>query len=286
MLTQNKRSTIGSMGKKILSTLLFITLTIIIPISSAEAQVKQSNQPSLPNGIISTPLTPDKNSEVILDAVEIKTAPDGTITIEANGGPIDGMPMFAYDISIDTRQGTYKTELVPLSDVKIYPSQQGSSGDNKDNSENSWSSPNNVQPLAIAPGTYQAKILVQTLDPVFLVLAQTTNYLKWTVSSSGSVQWKSYTDGCAGFPTPLGTHWYVSSCPSNLPYYRSGIAYNEAAGTYYNWDWGNPNLATYSSHWVSVGGKNDGHCTYSWTYSDWGEDATLTWGRRVVVQCP
>jgi len=286
MFTQNKCLNIGSKGKKILSTFLCLTLTIIIPIRSVEAQVKQPNPSSLPNEIVSTPLTPDKDSEVILDAVNIKTAPDGTITIEAKGGHVDGMPAFAYDISIDTRQGTYKTKLVPLSDVKIYSSQQGSSGDNKDKSESSWSSPNNAQPLAIAPGTYEAKILVQTLDPVFFLLAQTTNYLKWTVSSSGSVQWKSYTGGCAGFTTPLGTHWYVSSCRSNLPYYQSGIAYNEAAGTYYNWDWGNPNLATYSSHWVKVGGKNDGHCTYSWTYSDWGEDATLTWGRRVVVQCP
>lgn len=219
---------------------------------------------------------------MILESVTIKIAPDKTITIEATGEPMPDMPEFAYDISIDISNNTYTTTLVDMSEVNILPSEEGEPEKNLGNIKNQQYS---LVPLAISPGTYQATIRVQTLDPVYIVLAQTTNYLKWTVSSNGSVQWNAYTDGCLGYTTPI-THWYVSACSSSAPYYSGGVAYNAASGTYYNWDWGNPNLSTNAYHSITVGGKNDGHCTYSWSHSDWGEDANLTWGRRIVVQCP
>lgn len=284
MRRQDAHRSIVSMRRKLPPLLL--TVAFLIPVGPAAFQGQQDSVPASQRGGTWTPLAPAPDSDLVLDSVRVLIGADGTITIEGSGGPIEGMPIFAYDISVDIRRGTYRAEIVPLSDVRVYPSRQSTSGSNRASGQDAWAFPSSIQPLAIAPGTYEAKILVQTLDRIFIVLAQTTDYLKWTVSSSGGVQWRSYTDGCAAFTTPLGTHWYVSWCSSSAPYYRSGVAYNDASGSYNNWDWGDPNMATTSSHWITVGGKNDGHCTYSWSYSDSGEDAGLIWGRRVVVQCP
>jgi hypothetical protein len=280
----NKPKTINSFKHNKMLVLILFLISILFITIPANAQSSNSGQTAGKKP--PTPLLPDSKSQIILDSVNMSVAPDGSITIQVTSGPLSDASEFAYDFQIDKSKKSYSTKLVNLNQIQILPIDEGSSGENTEKNIDNTFSPNAVQPLAISPGTYQATIRVQTLDLVFIVLAQTTDYLKWTVNSNGAVQWNSFTDGCTGFTTSLGTHWYVSSCTGNAPYYSGGVVYNYVAGSYHNWDWGNPNLSTNSSHTVTVGGKNDGHCTYTWSYTDSGEDAGLTWGRRVVVQCP
>lgn len=106
---------------------------------------------------------------------------------------------------------------------------------------------------------------MQALDPAFILVAETTNYLKWTVFGGGTVQWKSWQYGCwAANPTPVGTHWSVTNCSHYGPYYGGGstYVYHEATGKYKNTDWGDPGQATYVNHWSKIRGQNDGYFTY------------------------
>ena len=126
----------------------------------------------------------------------------------------------------------------------------------------------------------------QTFDPIDIKVNETTNYLKWQVNGNGTVTWLAFTDACwAANPTPVGTHWYVSSCSNSNPYYTSGQTnvINEASGNYYNWDWGDDSEATYVSHFIKATGKNNGTYSYTATYSDSGEDANFLSGILVVT---
>jgi len=272
-------------GMKIKSKISILVLLILflasLPLS---AQAKNISQSPMQRGKPPKILSPDTTSELILDSVTSNTATDGSITIEVNGGHIDGKPEFAYNFNVDLAKNTYKTKFVDVNQVKGLPSQLIKSGENL--SPDQGYAPDNVQPLAIVPGTYEARIRVQTRDPVTIPLNQTEDYLKWIVYSNGSVNWVSYTDGCAGYTTILGTHWYTDWCLFASPFINGGLVYNNSGGQYYNWDWHNPNIATYSSHSISLGGNNSGHCTYSWGHSRWGEDYLLIYGVVAYVQCP
>lgn len=269
--------------------LVVIFLAITTPGFGAGTNIDELTP--LPDGDLRTMvLQQDPSSDISLEIVQVIQLTDGKLIFSITGGPIENLITFAYDIDFDLEQGTYKTTMVPLKDALINPSQveendeyQGSSIDEQIILQQS-----SVSPLAIAPGIYSAEVKLQSKDPALLTLAQTRNYLRWEVFANGSVQWKAITEQCTGYttPPPFNTHWYVASCPHDNPYYSGGIVYNEHAGAYENSDWGDPNVYTYSSHWIKIGGKNDGHCTYQTTYLDWGEDASLLWGKRIVVSCP
>lgn len=228
-------------------------------------------------------LQPGADAEVILEDVEVKILSDGSIALSANGTYEVGEPTLAYDIVVDLERSTYTTSLVPLDELELHTPQKGISGENPDPNSDLKSGFRNA--MFVSPGTYWAKIRVQTLDPVFIVVAETTNYLKWQVYGSGTVSWLSYTDGCWGAnPSPLGTNWFVTSCSSASPYYAASNTkvYNAAFGNYQNWDFGNNSVDTNVSHWSLLGGQNNSSYTYSWSASDWGEGSGLLWSRIIL----
>lgn len=267
-----------------------VTLTI-----SATERPSTAQQPNIDRQIAQSdgpiPLEPEADTDIILSDVVVELSKDGTITISAEGASMEGKSDYAYDFEFDLAQATYKTTEISLDEVDFDEPQKGGSGENPEANEQALDSPPGpwMGPLAVAPGTYSARVLVQTLDLAFYKLAETTDYLKWIVYSNGTVAWNTWTDGCWGaWPSPAGTHWSVTYCSSSTPWYASGnlSVNNEVSGNYRNYDWGNPSLATYSTHWVRIQGKNDGHCAHWWSYTDSGEDAGLIFGRRVVVSCP
>jgi len=58
------------------------------------------------------------------------------------------------------------------------------------------------------------------------------------------------------------------------------IVVAQAKGNYYNYDFGNPNQATYTNHLSQIQGKNSN--AYSWSDVHSGEYWWLLWGRVYV----
>jgi len=177
------------------------------------------------------------------------------ISISGQGTEKNNSPPLLYRITIDLRQNTYKITRLKISDLP-----------------GGLFLRNSI--LAIAPGTYYASVALATQDLPQITLAYTNNYLSWRVNSNGSVSYVADRNDCwAANPSPLGTHWYISSCYENL--WNDGRLNHFVNANYYNHDFGLKNLATYVWHTSTIRGRNDGWFEYHWNYNHWGEFSWL-----------
>lgn len=228
-------------------------------------------------------LQPQADAEILVPNFRAIVREDGSVTLTGSGRARVGAPTSGFDFEVDILAGTYTTrrldpreieELVPLQEAMGFNRTLSEPGDEGD------------APLEkVSPGTWSGRVRVQTKDPAFIVLAETTVQLTWTVASNGTVAWKSYSDGCwAANPSSLGTHWFVTSCAAGGgPWYASGNRVcNDNSGSYHNWDFLNASQRTDSSHYAWLCGRNDAFFDYNWSYSDSGEAALLIFGSVVT----
>lgn len=221
----------------------------------------------------SAKLLPQANAEVVLPRLEAIFLSDGSVTLRGQGtARVDSAPS-GFDFTVDLAKGTYTTRRLSPTELEERTPLVESSGRNR-----VGESPEAPE-LKVSPGNWQGKVRVQTKDPAFIVLTETTVQVSWSVAANGTVTWKSYSDGCwAANPSALGTHWFNGSCALGAAYYNSNRACNANTGSYYNYDFVDPNQGTFvtDSDWLC--GRNDAQFDYSWSHNDSGEGAILIYG--------
>ncbi len=243
------------MRKKWIAALMVVVLLLqILPfsvladggVSTAESSVKWVY------------LRPDSTkTDVHLEFVRVEIVSPSRIKVEAKGVYNVNLPPFAFSLNIDLAQKTYIAHRITL--------------------------PTKGSSLDASPNTYVARpaiVRLQTKDPAFITLNETTDYLRWKVNDNGTVTYLAWDDSCwAANPSPVGTHWYCEWCTNDPPWYEyyghHEAVYNTASGHYINWDFGDPNLSTEVYHSITIKGKNDGNFVYWISYTDWGEYAWL-----------
>lgn len=259
------------------SSLAVLLLLLAVPSSAAEPDRERGARREIRVERVVT-LRPLPGAEVVLPEVKAFHLSDGSVTIAGKGRARVGAPVQGFDYEVDLVRGTYTTRRLDPAEIAERQPLVESFGENR-------------QPLppagdldriaaAVLPGTWYGRVRVQTKDPVFVVLTETTAELTWTVASAGTVAWNSYGDGCwSANPSSLGTHWFVSSCQGGAPWSPSSTrACNDNQGGYYNWDFGDANQSTTVSQWASLCGRNDAFYDYNWSHNDGGEYALLIYG--------
>lgn len=221
----------------------------------------------------STLLRPLPEAEVVLPRIEAFFLSDGSVTVRGRGTAKAGAAPAGFDYALDLHKGTYTTRLLRPEQIGEREPLTGATGFNRTGGK-----PGEPE-LKVSPGNWQGRVRVQTKDPAFIVLTETTAQVSWSVAANGTVTWTSYSDGCwAANPSALGTHWYNSSCSLGAAYYNSNRACNANTGSYYNYDFVDPNAGTFvtDSDWLC--GRNDAIFDYNWSHSDSGEGALLIYG--------
>lgn len=121
---------------------------------------------------------------------------------------------------------------------------------------------------------------IATLDPVNIPEAYTYNKIWWTEDSNGTLQLTSRHAYCEAIsPTLANTHWYNSNC--SLPWSYNGnytSLSSTATGNYYNYDFADPNQATYAWHTINITANAGGTFSYSYNWSHWGEVSSFLHG--------
>lgn len=224
-------------------------------------------------------LKPLPDAEVVLPKLEAIFLSDGSVTLRGKGTARAGAPPSGFDFTVDLAQETYTTHRLKPEEIEDHTPLQESSGINR---ITEGEVPGHVQ-TKISPGTWQGKVRVQTKDPAFIVLTETTVQVTWKVVASGTVTWLSYSDGCwAANPSALGTHWYNSSCSLGAAYYNSNRACNSNTGSYYNYDFLDASQGTFATDSDWLCGRNDATFDYNWSHNDSGEASLLIYGSVVL----
>jgi hypothetical protein len=162
----------------------------------------------------------------------------------------------SYKIDVQEATGTFKTEKVfqPISKQTAV-----------------------VSPKTALSGNgygYSAEINILTEDPPNLDLAKTYAWISWSKSSTGTIVAgnKKLTTWSAN-PSPLGTHWYTYAA------YFNPTSYDDLNRTmrqsfnvsYYNYDFGSKDKATWVYHNASIEAYANGGFYYYIEYSHTGD---------------
>jgi hypothetical protein len=220
-------------------------------------------------------LQPQPESEVIVPELKALFLSDGSVTVSGKGTAQADAPPQGFDFEIDLARGTYTTRRLDQQEIE-----------ERDRIEGRSAAEGTQEPStkAITPGSYTARLRVQTKDPAFIVLTETMTRLSWTVSSTGTVTGvQPSSDSCwAANPSSLGTHWFVSYCLNGALYTSAGRVCNDNRGDYYNYDFGFDDQITTASQYVYACGRNDAIYDYNWSHNDGGESAILIYGSVVL----
>ncbi len=234
-------------------------------------------------------LQPVSETQPLIHNFKAQIFSDGSVTLSGSGKEQAGGSPTAIEFEVDISNGTYKTRRLDASEIEdVSDTTMILQDDNVSAIQQSSANPEDqAQTLekAVVPGSWWGRIRVQTVDPIFLVLAETSSRLAWKTFSNGKVQWTKRTDTCAAAnPSALGTHWFKKTCqPGRLWYTNSSTKVcHEHRGSYYNWDFGLDSRRTDSSHYTLICGRNDIYFNYSWSYTDSGEAAILIRGRLIL----
>ncbi len=247
-------------------SLLVLLIGMGVPIAT-EAQAAGPDQQK----IDCTELRLELGSEV--------TAPEFEVVLQSNGVTFRGTSYVpagttpkGFEWAVDPQKCTYRTKRLT-----------NSSGATMKGNERTVTVPLVGAGISAATGNYYAGYKVVSLDPPGYWLAATTNRLYWTTYSDGTVQWYQYTKGCTGYTTPLNTHWYNSGCSYGAPYYSSNhqILYSYVTGTYYNYDFMDPNQRTDATHYSWITAYNNGSWSPTWSATHSGEYWWLLRGQYV-----
>lgn len=213
----------------------------------------------------------EPGSDVTAPEFEVVIQPNG-ITFRGTSTVPAGTTLKGYEWAVDSQKCTYRTKRLA-----------NSIGATKESNEHTVTAPPLVAGMSAATGNYYVGYKVVSLDPPGFWLAATDNRLWWTTYSDGTVRWYQYSKGCTGYTTPLNTHWYNSSCSWSDPYYSGNrqVVYSTVAGTYYNYDFMDPNQRTDASHYSVITGYNNGTWSPTWSATHSGEYWWLLRGQFV-----
>lgn len=137
-----------------------------------------------------------------------------------------------------------------------------------------------------SPGTFSAMasrrywvatVSLITRDPPGYKLVQSNHRLRWSSGPSVRFEGREKTT-YAGCPTPPGTCWRTSySRWREAPYYIDGgrTLVNRYKAGFYNYNYGNPSVATIVQHWSSIYAYNSSRYEYYWSYRHRGEGQGL-----------
>jgi len=251
-----------------LFTTLYIAFALAIPSANAQLGEKRCKT-----------LTPAPINE--LSAPEFEVTLEGDkVTVHGYNYVVSGHAFRGFEWEVNLKNCTYYAKWVTadkppadniiidehFADTRAYPGQKES--------------------IASTPtGNYLAGIKIVSKDPPGFWLASTTNKLYWTTYSDGTVRWYRYVKGCQGYTTPLNTHWYVSGCwwASENPYYSASHqrVYSRIQGSYFNYDFMDPNKRTDAVHYSKITGLNSGAWIHEWWVSHSGEFSWLLHGEVV-----
>lgn len=221
-------------------------------------------------------LQPVPETEVLVPDFKAYFLSDGSVTISGKASVRAGAPAQGFDFEVDLKNRTYKTRRLDPREIE----EQDHSGQTLPQLP-----PLEEQTLekAIRPGDWRGRVRVQTKDPAFIVLTETTAGVTWRVSSTGVVTALSHSDSCwAANPSSLGTNWYVDFCLYGAPYMNAGRACNANRGDYYNYNWGFPSWETTAVQTAYICGRNDAVYDVTWSHNDAGEDAFLIYGSVIM----
>lgn len=225
-------------------------------------------------------LRPLPGAEVLIPNFRAIFHADGSVTVQGGGTARVGAPTSGFAFTVDPIQGTYTTHRLGADELEALEPIQSFSGVNRTPVGEGAPGPF----PKVTPGTWSGKVRVQAKDPVFIVLAETTAELSWIVANNGNVTWKSYRDTCsAANPSPLGTHWNITFCANAGTWSPSATrTCNDHSGSYQNFDFLDPAVATNVNQSVWLCGRNDAQFDYNWSHTDNGEAANLIGGSVVV----
>lgn len=116
-------------------------------------------------------------------------------------------------------------------------------------------------------------VRVSTVDPPGAILNYTRNRLEWTHNGSYVINATQSQACSASSPSAFLTKWTVDTCDKEIYKVVNGgkTINSKLFGSYYNYDFGNKNKITRSSHDILIEGYYDGKSWYKNTFKKSGE---------------
>lgn len=263
------------------SVWLISSLTILLP-GLAAAQVLDESQlieERLPHIEQILTLQPLPETEVLIPDFQATFLSNGKVKLNGSGQARAGDPVTAIEFEVDLIQGTYRTRKVePLEIAGSLLEAEGPSFLEKESADE----PHGEK--AVRPGNRAVTVKVQTRDPIFLVLTETSLTVNWNTASNGRVRMNQWKHACkAANPSALNTHWFTRSCrPGRVRTPAPTQVCQDVQASYYNDDFGFGHLRTSVSQSISMCGRNDAKLTYRWSHTDSGEWAILIFGWVII----
>lgn len=116
---------------------------------------------------------------------------------------------------------------------------------------------------------YEGGLWVITEDPAYINLASTEGWIDWTTDVD-YVEWKWHAVPCE---TSVGTTWHIDDAGHSWTNWGDDYVQVRFYGDYYNYDWGDNDERTDTSHRLYATGNADG--SMDWQTYHWhsGEDS-------------
>ncbi|HYP28815.1 MAG TPA: hypothetical protein VE262_19035 [Blastocatellia bacterium] len=245
---------------------LLIVALVFPDVSLRGTSQAQNNERQL---LATLQLQPEPGNQVIVPNFKLEKYSDSSVTISSEVDRVIGSGTLLYGYQVDIANGTYKTFLL---DPNEYPL--------KDTDDEKIS--NDEPTPGYVVSRWWARVTVQTVDPAFCKLTETTSYILWAVHSNWTLSYEQYHDGVwRANPSCVNTHWFLDSVEYGRPWYSHGqtTVSNSVLGDYYNWDFGNPGRKTWVLERVQINGHTNGTYTGSWSRTDGGEYSNLIYGK-------
>lgn len=209
-------------------------------------------------------LGPQEGNEVVLKSVMATEWDNGRVTVTVKDSAPVGANL-AYSIDVDLAKGTYKTKLeAPWSDAPASSPPSAPTGVTDTQASTA---------ITQSATLYSLTVYVRTDDPYpfDMELARTRHRLIWAADgTSVSGAWNEH-ECIPKNPTSIGTHWYTDVCENLGAFWDSAHAATSGDGQYYNYDFGDPDEATYTLHDMTITGFPTGRSDYTWGWNAWGE---------------
>jgi hypothetical protein len=170
------------------------------------------------------PLQPTYDAAFVIPDIQLEYYSDGSIAVASGTTDIQSGQTQAFQVDVDTQAHTYRT-------TYLYGG----------------------TPMQAANARWIDFVALRTVDPPGYFLAQTNNFIDYTVDNYGRIVGWLWSDRCFwANPTCLNTHWNNNRCSNDEIYFTEGNINNEAYSKYTNWDFGNVNSNTVVKHWTRI----------------------------------
>jgi hypothetical protein len=242
---------------KILKTFNAISLALVFILLFSTAAFAQTDKGEIE-------LTPSKDSYVKLDSVKLIILDSNNYQVKLTRNKKAGSEPLHFIVQIDPEKKTYKTvksEPLPIKYPDFKKSDSGSSS------------------LSTTNTDYSVGIYITTTDIPGAPCCQTGLWLNWTVNKSNIINANYHKDQYDWQPTLFNTNWYLSYHNLNYFNWGSNRASVSSSAKHYNYDWRDPNLATYAYHDITINGYPSGQYGYTTNWYHSGEDKNLLTAR-------